>query len=151
VFSLAAALHYYSATTKEPWRQVAGYVDGHAKSGDLIVFYRGSGKVMFDYYFEREDVTQEVASVESSPITQREMREALAPAVEGHRRVWLVRHWSDNPHINKLLRKILVDSKGRMAYHDVYNRKIDDPYENWSTWYFQDHIVLFLFTERKSH
>ncbi len=150
VFSLAAALDYYTATTKEPWRQVASYVDGHAKSGDLILFYRGSGKVMFGYYFQREDVAQEVASVESShPVTWKDMREGLAPAVEGHRRVWLVRHWADNPHFNKLLRKTLVNLSGGVAYHDVYHRKIDDPYKNWSTWYFQDHIVLFIFAERK--
>jgi mannosyltransferase len=151
LFSLTAALDYYTATTKEPWRAVAGYVDAHAEPGDLILFYNGSGKVMFDYYSQREDVPQEVASVDTSlPVTRKEMREGLAPAVEGHRRVWLVRHWADNPHINKLLRKTLVNFGGGVAYHDVYNGKIDDPYKKWSTWYFQDHIVLFLFAERKT-
>ena len=152
LFSLIAALDYYAATTKEPWRQVAGYVDGHAQPGDLILFYNGSGKVMFGYYFQSEDVTQEVVSVEgsSSSVTWKEMRSELAPAVESHRRVWLVLHWADNPHVNRLLRKTLVKSSGGVEYHDVYNGKIDDPYKNWSTWYFQDHIVLFLFTERKT-
>jgi mannosyltransferase len=152
VFSLLATLDYYTATTKEPWRQVAGYVDVHAKPGDLILFYNSSGKVMFGYYFQREDVTQEVVSVESSspPVARKEMREGLAPAVEGHRRVWLVLHWADKPHFNKLLRKTLGNLSGGVAYHNVYNRKIDDPYKNWSTWYFQDHIVLFLFAERKT-
>jgi hypothetical protein len=152
VFSLDAALDYYTATTKEPWRQVADYVDGHAKPGDLILFHNPSGKVMFGYYLQREDVTREVVSVvsPSPPVTSKEMREGLAPAVEGHRRVWLVLHWTDNRQFNKLLRKTLVNLSGGMVYHDVYNRKVDDPYENWSTWYFQDHIVLFLFAERKT-
>jgi len=151
VFSLDAAHDYYAATTKEPWRQVADYVDGHAKPGDLILFYNHSGKVMFGYYLQREDVTQEVVSVESSPpVTWKEMREGLAPAVEGHRRVWLVLHWTDNPQFNKLLRKTLVNVSGGVVYHDVYNRKVDDPYKNWSTWYFQGHIGLFLFAERKT-
>src|SRR5215203_5068983 len=151
VFSLAAALDYYAATTKEPWREVAGYVEAHAKPGDLILFYGGSGKYMFGYYFEREDVTQEVATVDSSPpVTWKETREGLAPVVEGHRRVWLVRHWADDPHINKLLSRTLVNLSDGVAYHRVYNERIDDPYRNWSTWYFQDHIVVFLFAERKN-
>jgi mannosyltransferase len=152
VFSLATALDYYTATTKEPWRQVAGYVNGHAKPGDLILFYRSSGKALFGYYFQREDVNQEVVSLESSspPVTRKEMREGLAPAVEGNRRVWLVRHYADNSHFNKRLKKALVNLSGGVAYQDVYNRKIDDPYKNWSTWYPQDHIVLFLFAERKT-
>jgi mannosyltransferase len=150
--SIAAIHDYYAAATKEPWRQVAGYVEEHAKPGDLILFYRGSGSLMFGYYFEREDVSQEVVSVESSspPVTWKEMREELAPAVEGHRRVWLVKHWAGTPHINKLLRKILVNTRGGVAYHNVYNRNVDDPYRKWSNWYFQSHIVLFLFAERKS-
>lgn len=150
--SIAATHDYYAAATKEPWRQVAGYVEEHAKPGDLILFYRGSGSLMFSYYFEREDVSQEVFSVESStpPVTRKEMRAQLTPAVEGHRRVWLVRHWAGTPHINKLLRKILVNKRGGVAYHNVYNRNVDDPYRKWTNWYFQSHIDLFLFAERTS-
>ena len=149
--SSAATLDYYAADTKEPWREVAGYVEGHARPGDLVLFNEGSGKLMFGYYLKREGVSEEVLSVEnpSPPLTRKEMREGLRPAVEGHRRVWLVRHWSGDSHFNKLLTRTLAKSRGGVAYHKVYNRNIDDPYKIWSNWYFQDHIVLYLFAERK--
>jgi mannosyltransferase len=149
-FSLSATLGYFAATTKEPWRDVAGYVEEHARPGDLILFRGYSGKLMFDYYFEREEVTQEVAPVDSTPpVTKKEMSEGLVPAVKGHRRVWLVQHWLNDQRTDTLLRRLLANLCGGVAYHKAYNRHIDDPYSRWTTWYFQDQISLFLFAESK--
>lgn len=151
--SLAATFGYFVATTHTPWRQIAGYVDAHARPGDLVLFNEGSGRFLFGYYFQREGVTQEVASVESSspPVTWKEMREGLAPAVERHRRVWLVRSdWGSSPRTRKLLKRVLVRLRGGVVYSQGY--LVDDAYnKKLATFPYQANIRLFLIAETEGH
>jgi mannosyltransferase len=153
VVSLVATFGYFAATTTTPWREISGYVDDHARPGDLVLFNEGSGRLVFGYYFTREDVTEEVASVESSspPVTWKEMREGLAPAVEGHRRVWLVRsNWGSSPRTRKLLKRVLVKLRGGVVYSEGY--LVDDAYnKQLATFPYQANLRLFLFARVRGH
>jgi hypothetical protein len=149
VVSLAATFGYFAATTHTPWREIAGYVEGHARPGDLVLFNEGSGRLMFGYYPKREDVTEEVFAVESPspPVAWKEMREGLRPAVEGHRRVWLVlSNWGPTRHA----KKILMNLRGGVAYSegypvkDAYNKKL-------ATARYQADVRLFLFEKDGDH
>jgi uncharacterized membrane protein len=153
VVSSVATFGYFAATSNTPWREIAGYVEGHARPGDLVLFNEGSGRLMFGYYPKREGVSEEVLSVEnpSPPVTRKEMRKGLRPAVEGHRRVWLVRsNWGSTPHSRKVLKKVLVELRGSVLYSegypvdDVYNRKL-------ATFPYQANVRLFLFAEGGDH
>jgi mannosyltransferase len=153
VVSLVATFGYFAATTNTPWREIAGYAEEHARRGDLVLFNEGSGRFMFGYYPKREDVTEEVLSVESSspPVTWKEMREGLRPAVEGHRRIWLVRsNWGSTPHTRKLLKKVLRKLRGGVAYSQGY--PVDDAYnKKLATFPYQANVRLFLFAEGRDH
>jgi hypothetical protein len=108
---------------------------------------------MFSYFSEREDATQEVASVESSspPVTWKEVREGLAPAVRGYRRVWLVRsNWGSTPRTRKLLKRVLVKLRGGVVYSEGY--LVDDAYnERLATFPDQANLRLFLFARTRGH
>lgn len=153
VVSLVATFGYFAATTNTPWREIAGYVEGHAHPGDLVLFNEGSGRLMFGYYPKREGVTEEVLSVESRspPVTWKEMREGVRPAVEGHRRVWLVRsNWGSTRHTRKVLKKILMNLRGGVAYSEGY--PVDDAYNReLATFPYQANVRLFLFTKVGDH
>ena|SRR5215213_416459 len=151
--SLAATIGYFVSTTHTPWREMADYVDAHAKPGDLVLFNEGSGRLMFSYYFQSEDVTREVVSVESPspPVTRKEMRSELAPAVEGYRRVWLVRsNWGSSPRTKKLLKRVLVKLRGSVVYSEGY--LVDDAYnKRLATFPYQADLRLFLFVRVGGH
>jgi len=146
--SLAATFGYFVTTTHTPWREVASYVEEHAKPGDLVLFDEGSGKFMFDYYLQREDVTQEVATLDSSPpVTWKETQEGLAPTVEGHRRVWLVRSsWGRYPRNQKVLKRVLVRLRGAPVYSEGYH--VNDAYnKKLATFRYQANLRLLLVAE----
>jgi mannosyltransferase len=149
VVSLVATFGYFAATSNTPWREIAGYVEGHARPGDLVLFNEGSGKLMFGYYPKREGVSEEVLSVEnpSPPVTWKEMREGLRPAVEGHRRIWLVQsNWGSTPHSRKVLKKVLMESRGSILYSEGY--PVDDAYNGkLATFPYQANVKLFLFAK----
>ena len=153
VVSFMATFSYFAATTHTPWREIAGYVEEHAHPGDLVLFNEGSARLMFGYYPKREGVAQEVASVESPspPVTWKEMREGLAPAVEGHRRVWLVRsNWGSSPRTRKLFKTVLVNLRGSVLYSEGH--PVDDAYnKKLATFPYQAHVRLFLFAKHEDH
>lgn len=56
VFQFAGLARYYTGVTKEPWRDVAAYVDANACQGEGVLFYASYGKEGFDYYTTRSDL-----------------------------------------------------------------------------------------------
>jgi 4-amino-4-deoxy-L-arabinose transferase-like glycosyltransferase len=149
VVSLVATFGYFVATTNTPWREIAAYVEGHARPDDLVLFNEGSGRFMFGYYPKREGVAEEVLAVEnpSFPLTWKEMREGLRPAVEGHRRVWLVRsNWGSTPRSRKVLKKVLRKMRGGVAYSEGF--PVDEAYNReLATFPYQANVRLFLFAK----
>jgi hypothetical protein len=149
VVSSVATFGYFAATSNTPWREIAGYVEGHARPGDLVLFNEGSGRLMFGYYLKREGVSEEVLSVEnpSPPLTWKEMREGLRPAVMGRRRIWLVQsNWGSTPHSRKVLKKVLMTSRGSVLYSESY--PVDDAYNRkLATFPYQANVKLFLFAK----
>ena len=75
------------------------------------------------------------------------MREGLRPAVEGRRRVWLVRSkWGTTPHSRKVLKKVLMESRGGVLYSESY--PVDDAYNGeLATFPYQANVKLFLFAK----
>jgi uncharacterized membrane protein len=150
--SLMATFSYFAATTNAQWREVAGYVEEHARPGDVVLFDEGSGRLMFSYYLEREDVAREVASLDSSPpVTWKETREGLTPTLEGHRRVWLVRtSWGGRVRARQVLRRVLEKLRSDLVYSESY--PVDDAYnKKLATFHYQADIWLFLFAEDEDH
>jgi hypothetical protein len=67
--------------------------------------------------------------------------------VEGHRRVWLVRsNWGSTPHSRKVLKKVLMESRGGVLYSEGY--PVDDAYNGeLATFPYQANVRLFLFAK----
>jgi hypothetical protein len=52
---LAGPLHWqYTEAQKQDWQALAGYVDAHARPGDLVYFTIHAGSLTFNYYFTSE-------------------------------------------------------------------------------------------------
>jgi uncharacterized membrane protein len=112
---------YFDAISKQPWREVAGYVDEHGRAGDLVLLYGGS--LPFDYYSEREDVDREAFRV----ATNAGMRKSISTMIAGRDRVWLVVFW-DTGRAGKVLPEELTRLFGEATHKEVY--AVTDTYNN---------------------
>jgi 4-amino-4-deoxy-L-arabinose transferase-like glycosyltransferase len=121
VLSVASITGYFGAVTKQPWREVAGYVDEHGRAEDLVLLYGGS--LPFDYYSERRDVDTEPFLVN----TNAGMRKSVSTTVAGHDRVWLVIFW-ETGQARRVLPNELRKRYGGATYSEVY--AVTDPYNN---------------------
>jgi len=106
---------YYSDITKQPWRGVAGYVDEHARAGDVVVFYWAGGLLPFDYYSERPHIEREPFVVGNNA----GIWKTTTNAVSGHDRVWLVMVW-ESGRAKKVLPRRLTRLYGEATYNEVY-------------------------------
>jgi mannosyltransferase len=136
--SLASILGYFSAVTKQPWRDVAGYVDVHARTGDLVLLY--GGLLPFDYYSERADIDKEAFRVKKNA----GIKKSITTAVEGRDKVWLVVFWETGRE-KGLLPKRLTKLYGNATYRENY--AVNDLYNNEvaTVPYQGNGINLFLF------
>jgi 4-amino-4-deoxy-L-arabinose transferase-like glycosyltransferase len=119
--SVIGTIGYFGAVTKQPWREVAGYVDEHGRAGDLVLLYGGS--LPFDYYSEREDVDREAFRV----ATNAGMRKSISTMIAGRDRVWLVVFW-DTGRAGKVLPEELTRLFGEATHKEVY--AVTDTYNN---------------------
>jgi mannosyltransferase len=113
--SVVSILGYYSAVTKQPWREVAGYVDDHARAGDVVIFYWAGGLLPFEYYSERPNIEREAFVVGNNT----SIWKTTSTAVRGHERVWLVMVW-ESGRAKKVLPRRLTRLYGEATYNEVY-------------------------------
>jgi hypothetical protein len=136
--SVGSTVGYFDAVTKQPWREVAGYVDGHGRAGDFVLLYGGS--LPFDYYSERKDVDREAFRV----ATNAGMRKSISAMIAGRERVWLVGFWETGRARKALpaqLRRLYGEATHKKVYAvtDTYNNEVATvPYQG-------DGIYLLLF------
>ena len=113
--SVVSIMGYYSAVTKQPWRDVAGYVDEHAQAGDVVIFYWAGGLQPFDYYSERPNIEREPFVVGSNA----SIWKTTSTVARGHDRVWLVMVW-ESGRAKKALPRRLTKLYGKATYNKVY-------------------------------
>ena len=136
--SVVSIVGYFGAVTKQPWRELAGYVDAHGRAGDLVLLYGGA--LPFDHYSANADVDTEdfFASKNAG------MRKKVSTTVAGRNRVWLVVFW-ETGRARKVLPRGLTSLYGvashseNYAVTDTYNSEVATfPYQG-------DGIDLMLF------
>jgi mannosyltransferase len=103
VLSVAPIRRYYSATTKEPWRDVAADLDRDATAGDLLLFNDGSyAELVREYYSSRQDLDLRAFNIGVILPTEQSMREGFRQVDEldgllaRHQRVWLILYKSND-------------------------------------------------------
>ncbi len=86
LLSLASVKVFFGKTYKEQWREAASYIDVNARPGDLILLTQG--RPVFDYYFNRTDVSIKKLRVKRG----RDAKEARVKALSSgkFRRVWVI-------------------------------------------------------------
>src|SRR5215211_3078301 len=119
--SVVSITGYFGAIAKQPWREVAGYVDEHGRAGDLVLLYGGS--LPFDYYSGRADVDTEAFSVSKNE----GMKQTVSTTVAGRDRVWLVIFW-ETGQARRVVPEELTRLYGAAAYKRVY--AVTDTYNN---------------------
>lgn len=93
VLSAANVQAYYGTTTKPQARDVMSYIDGNARSGDLVFVYSGGANAMiFIWYNNKTDLTNKGFPAKYidlwSKSTEQNINE-LNSDVAGHDRVWI--------------------------------------------------------------
>lgn len=96
---LAGPLHWsYTGAQKQDWQALAGYVDAHARPGDLIYFNGHASSLAFNYYFT-SDLPQagfppDYDLVEGGWVGEIARPEAVETQLDNlatsHSRIWLV-------------------------------------------------------------
>jgi mannosyltransferase len=119
--SLVSITGYFGGVTKQPWREVAGYVDENGRARDLVLLYGGS--LPFDHYSQRPDLDGEAFSVDANA----GMRKTVSSAVAGRDGVWLVVFWETGP-ARRVLPEELTRLYGEATYREVY--AVTDTYNN---------------------
>ncbi len=136
--SVVSITGYFGAVTKQPWREVAGYVDAHGRAGDLVLLHGGA--LPFDYYAERAGVDREAFSVSKNA----GMRKTISITVSGRDRVWLVVFW-ETGRARDVLPEQLRRLYGEPTFKEIY--AVNDTYNSEvATFSYQgDGIGLLLF------
>jgi mannosyltransferase len=142
--SVVSVIGYFGAVTKQPWRELAGYVDSHGRTGDLVLLYGGA--LPFDHYSENPNLDTEAFVGYKNAV----MRKKVSSMVAGHDRVWLVIFWETGrgrkvlPHGLKGLYGPATSSEV-YAVTDTYNSEVATfPYQG-------DGIDLMLFEGPKTN
>jgi hypothetical protein len=142
--SIVSVIGYFGAVTKQPWREVAAYVDEHDQPQDLVLLYGGS--LPFDHYSERADLTAKAFREGKNG----GIRKAISATVAGRERAWLVVFW-ETGRARTVLPEELTRLYSGATYTEVY--AVTDPYNSQvSTFPYQgDGIDLMRFEgpERK--
>lgn len=88
--SVVNVWRYHSKIKKEQWREVANYVDTHAKREDLLLFYEaGLCRSAFDYYSRRPDLEKQ--SLQDLFLNIDEIdKETLQQSVGNSDTVWII-------------------------------------------------------------
>lgn len=94
VLSAANVQAYYGTTTKPQARDVMSYIDGNAKSEDVVLVYSGGSDAMiFNWYNNRTDLTAKDFPANYvdlwSKSAEQNIKE-LTSDVAGHNRVWII-------------------------------------------------------------
>jgi mannosyltransferase len=89
-FSLVTLRNYFGSVKKDMWREAVAAISRLTKPNDLVLFDQESGRVPFDYYYERDDLIEKPFPDYNSNMNADNLPEKLKAAIEGHDRVWLV-------------------------------------------------------------
>jgi mannosyltransferase len=141
--SVVGVTGYFDAVTKQPWRDVAGHIDEHGRTGDLVLLYGGS--LPYDFYSERADIDEEAFPSGKN----KDIGKSVASTVAGRDRVWLVVFWETGKARRVLpreLRRLYDEANYQKVYAvtDTYNNEVATvPYQG-------NGIDLFLFQGRRS-
>jgi mannosyltransferase len=136
--SMVSIVDYFGAVTKQPWRELAGYVDTHGRAGDLVLLYGGA--LPFDHYSGNPNVDSKTFVAGNKAGVEKK----VSTMVSGRERVWLVVFWETGgakkvaPHA---LRKLYGPATSSEVYavDDTYNSEVATfPYQG-------DGIDLMLF------
>ncbi len=87
--SLATVLECYAQVNKYRWREAVNYLEGNARSGDLVLFSPQFNRIPFDYYSRRTDLTEQPFPGRGKKVDEESIKQ-LASIVEGHDRVWVI-------------------------------------------------------------
>ncbi len=90
---LGGAWQYQHAENKEPWREIAAYLDSAATQDDLFLFSANFCIFPFDYYSEKPEVTRKSFPPAYGPVDESNIAH-LDSAVAGFDRIWLVEAYS---------------------------------------------------------
>jgi mannosyltransferase len=138
--SVVSITGYFGAVTKQPWREVAGYLDTYGRAGDLALLYGGA--LPFDHYSENTDVDIEafVASKNNAG-----MRKKVSTMVAGRDRVWLAVFW-ETGRARDVLPEQLRRLYGEPTFKEIY--AINDTYNSEvATFPYQGDGIELLFFE----
>ncbi|GBC60941.1 hypothetical protein DENIS_1901 [Desulfonema ishimotonii] len=123
MFSLLYVVKTYIRVDKEPWRDVAKYVDMNAKDGDLVLFNRERClDLTFDYYSGKKGLVKKPFPRDTRFVNAENIRE-LGPAVGGFDRVWLIlSHTGDRQGliVRHLFRAYAIRHHGQYNNIDLY-------------------------------
>ena len=93
LLSVHALKSYYNTdVNREPWRDVAGYIDANAKPGDMVIFHtpeRGAVSQCFGYYSQNTELTKISFPGYKEVVSEQNIKE-LMPMLQDKNRVWLV-------------------------------------------------------------
>jgi mannosyltransferase len=121
--SVVSIVGYFGAVTKQPWRELAEYVDTHGRDGDIVLLYGGA--LPFDHYSENPNVDTAAFVANKNAGTGKKVSTMTA----GHDRVWLVVFWETGGARKVLPRELRrlygpATSSKVYAVNDTYNSEV---------------------------
>jgi mannosyltransferase len=124
VLSAANLQTYYSTTTKGQARDIMSYIDGTAKSGDLVLVYSGGTDAMiFNWYNNRTNLTiKDFPAIYTNlwyKSPQQNIKE-LTSDLAGHNRVWIIN--SQQHEYTFDLVKTLYTKTLNASYNETYSK-----------------------------
>jgi uncharacterized membrane protein len=119
VLSSMNVLEYYGRVDKQQWREVAGYIDKSARTGDVVIFIPGDPeRLIFSYYSRRTDIIRRhLTRIPEDDRTS--ASEHVRVLLDGNDRVWLVVSLRKDPN------GIVRDALGELGYVMVNHEKYD--------------------------
>jgi lipopolysaccharide transport system permease protein len=125
LYSLSGISEYYSEVTKQPWRELADYIDSHAQPDDLLLLNPGGiGSNAFAYYFERDDLIQKPLDLDIDLVTEetqlynRASIDDIQTTIEDYNRAWLVSFQTDGT--NRSLIQDKLSEHPYLSEHHIY-------------------------------
>jgi uncharacterized membrane protein len=114
ILSLSNIWGYYHKVYKDPWREVAHYLDLNAKPGDLVWFNSFVCQYLYDHYSKRTDLietsAQNLENVDEGDAGQSET------ILKRHKRVWVIQSHSGRYS----QRKYLLHKSYNLSYYEEY-------------------------------
>ena len=116
ILSLMSVRGYYAETSKEQWREAAGYIDRNAHNGDMVLFNAPNCMQPFNYY-SRSGLIVKKGFPENGRKVDEENINKLLETEEHRDRIWVVLSHSGDK--KGLITKTLLNSY-TASHHKEY-------------------------------